>query len=223
MPKSSLSQFNFFLFGLLILLGFGIFIGYQLQFPKLPAINEHQVKEEAISLIVKNTENSFLVTGVVDLVLAYTVSDMKKLFGIDLGTTKTEVRIPGKVFYGVNTKGLSAQDFVFKGDSVWVYLPPVEMLTVTPNLAKMEMKTEVGWARMYQNSGRGVEQKALKSIPDRMKAQALAYLSNPENVQKNTKKALAKLLLPLLKAKGIKNPQVFILPKNPTLKIQEKG
>jgi Protein of unknown function (DUF4230) len=202
---------NFYavVFGMLLLLGVGIFVGYTL---KMPQINTHKIQEEALTLITKESKASFLVTGKVDLVLEYTLSDKKEMMGLDLGTTQTEIRIPGEAFYGFSADKLTLKDFKMQGDTLILFLPPTEVLTVSPNLAKMQMKTDVGWARLYKNSGRSVEQKALKSIPDRMKAKAVAYVQNSPNAQQNTKKAIEQLMIPLLRSNGVQNPKIWIAP-----------
>lgn len=215
MKRISLLQLNLLLFGVLILLGIGIFLGYQLQAPKWDV---HKIQSESYAVLMKESKQSFLVTGRLDLQTDYRISDTKKMMGIDLGTTQTEIRIPGTAYYGIKTAALQKADFEMQGDTLIVQLPPTELLNVSPNLAAMQMKTEVGWARLYKNSGRSIEQKALKSLPERMNAQALHYLNQSDSASTNTILAVKNLLLPVLQSNGVKNPKIWVQPQSHSFK-----
>ena len=75
----------------------------------------------------------------------------------------------------------------------------------------MEVRTTVGWARLYARSGRAVEQEAIRLMESALRAQGEAHLADSDQPRRHTADALEVSLLPPLTAVGIDDPRIRVL------------
>ena len=166
--------------------------------------------------IQRETPETFLVTGSVDLVGTTTVSNTRRLFpgllDLSLGTTSATVRMPGRVSYGIDLSGIRPADIDVAPDgAVVVRVPSPAIRSVEPVLAEMEVQTDVGWARFYARSGRAVEQEAIRLMEAALRAQGEAHLADSNQPRRNTAAALEDVLIPALEAAGVEEPTITVL------------
>lgn len=203
-----------FIFGIIcaiFMIGAGILIGISWQ---VPSLTKHQVENLAFTTIVQEADTTFFVTGYYDLDTTVRVKDDKTMWGISLGTTEVNLRVPGRVSYGFNIGQLKREDIqVLQGDTVLVLVPPMSIYSVEPYLEKMDMQTEVGWARLYAYSGQALEHQAMKRVPSQMRGVAENRLKTSKNTYKNTEKAIRRIVTPMLQSVGMTNPVVVVRPK----------
>lgn len=90
----------------------------------------------------------------------------KSWLGVNWGTTTVDLKAPGKVQYFVPLEGFGPQNFAVaaSGRSVVVRVPGPqldrEMVEVESDPAKLEVRTEAGWARLAAWSGKTLEDSA---------------------------------------------------------------
>ena len=191
-----------------------------------PRLTEEAVQTAIVTTLAEEAPASFFITGT--LTFATTVegrSDktlLPGLLNLDLGTTRAEVRVPGRVAYGFDVRRLRPSDIGFTEDGVVeVDLPALEVFSVEPELERAEMRTDVGWARLHRSSGQRVEQLALQEVRPAMRASAERFLDQSESPRLHTAEAMAHLLTPPLQAAGLASPRYrFRLPGGTVLELE---
>lgn len=177
-----------------------------------PRIVEEDVQMSVVSTIQREAPASFYITGTLDLTTSVTVSNTKYLLPeslrLSLGTTRSTVRVPGRVSYGFDVRRLRPEDIQLLPDGVVeVRLPELEVFSVEPLLEDAEVQTDVGWARLHSSSGQRVEQEALTRIRDVLRRQAEAHLERAAQPRIHTARGLRLLLAPPLEAAGVASPR----------------
>ena len=177
-------------------------------FTHLPRLTEEEVQQTIVATITRETPASFLVTGTLDLTASVTMASEKTLLpgllDLDLGTTTATVRAPGRAAYGFDARALRPENIRLEGDSVVVVtLPALQVLSVEPDLSRLDVQTRAGWARLESSSGRRMEQAALAQLNAAMRRQATMHLEG-SSVQPrvNTAQAMEALLRPAFIALG---------------------
>ncbi|MFK7844773.1 MAG: DUF4230 domain-containing protein [Rhodothermales bacterium] len=189
----------------------------QVSMPSLPdvQITQEDVKQIIISKLHREQAAAFLVSGYLDVSADITQENTKYLFpeyfdkSISLGTTRSKVRLPGRVSYGVDLAKIDAASISFEPNNVVVItMSELEVDSVEPDLANMQVQTDVGWARLHSWSGQAVEQKAMTVAKDALEAEAVSHLRTSMQPAYNTEAALSRLLVPALEAAGVGNPTI---------------
>jgi len=178
--------------------------------------SEAEIRGAVYTAIQRETPQTFLVTGSVDVTATTTVSNTRWLLpgilGLNLGTTTATVRMPGRVSYGVDLSRIGPEDIVVEdGGIVRVLVPSPEVWSVEPVLTGMEVQTDVGWARLYSSSGRAVEQEAIRLMEAALRAQGEAHLADAGQPRLNSNAALEAVLIPALVAAGVDDPRISVL------------
>lgn len=203
----------------LLLLAVGAGVGMWLMQARLALpdvqVTQQQVRQLVITKLIDEQPTSFLVTGYLDVTADITQENTKYLFpeyfdeDLSLGTTRSTVRLPGRISYGVDLTKLKPDAILLEQDSIIVItLGAVEMQSVEADLENMQIQTDVGWARLSARSGRTVERKAIMFAQQALKDQAGNHLQTSGQPVLNTQQALEQLLTPVLRAAGIANPVV---------------
>ncbi len=200
---------------LLAVLGIVLYLSPpQLSLPEIQ-ITQEEVKQLIITELHNEQPASFLVSGYLDITANITQENTKYLFpgyfdkSISLGTTKSNVRLPGRVSYGIDLLKITDSSISFEPNNVVVIsFSKIEVESVEPDLANMEIQTEVGWARLHSYSGKTVERKALVIAKDALEAEAVEHIATSPQPAYNTEAALSRLLVPVLKAAGVSNPTI---------------
>lgn len=189
----------------LVAIAFAISLGNRLFHPK---IVEEDVQSMVVSTIQREAAASFLVTGYLDISATTTVENTKyflpEILGFNLGTTTATVRVPGRVSYGFDVRQLQQQDIRIASDGVVeVTLPKLSIYSVEPDLGRMEVKTDVGWARTHEGSGQKVAQQAMQHTQGVLRRQAEEHLGTSAQPRIHTARAIEAMLRPVLEAAGL--------------------
>ena len=175
-----------------------------------PAITEREVRQAVFTAIEAESPEAFVVTGRLEITVETRIEDSRVLLpgivGLDLGTTRATVRVPGRVSYGFPVDSLRP-DMVRLTETgvIEVILPPLEVYSAEPDLAAMEVETERGWARL-PGGATEVERRAIGIIESALRRQGTAHLASSYQPRINTAEALQRLLSPGLQGLGMQEP-----------------
>lgn len=177
-----------------------------------PHLSETEIRDVVYSTIQRETSESFLITGALEITTTTRVENTRTLlpgiFGMDLGTTTVTVRVPGRVSYGFDVRRLTADMITVIGDTVEVDVPEPVVYSVEPNLSQMEVETQRGWLRLSQATTEEVRGRAIELVQGTMRAQGVRHLQTSTQPRINTADALYEMLSPPLIAAGLENPQI---------------
>ena len=179
-----------------------------------PDLTESQVRTVVVDTFLKEQPEAFIVTGTLTFTTSV-VSESEKtlmpgILNLDLGTTIATVRAPGRAVYGFDASMLTADDIRFTGDTVSVYVPPLTVFAVEPDLEQLEQRVDVGWARMYRSSGQEQSLTALRRLQPAMRELAREYLATADYPVENTQKAVERILRPALQAAGLGDAVIVV-------------
>lgn len=181
-------------------------------------LSSEQVREVVMRTLQVEADTTYLVTGYLGMEVTKKISDDKTLWGIPMGTTEVQVRVPGRVTYGFPIGQITSKDIEVTGENIVVYIPPVGIFSVEPEMNKMDVQTKVGWARFQAYSGKHLEHKAIRSIPDEMRQIGEERLIKAEGkASENTVKAIRRILVPVLTATGMQNPTIQVRLKRESI------
>jgi hypothetical protein len=195
--------------GILLLIGtVGIYL-----WSSRPRITETEIRDMVYSTIQRESPESFLVTGSLDVTATTRVENTRTLLpgvvGIDLGTTSATARVPGRISYGFDVRELTpAMIRVLPGDTIEVTVPEPVIYSVEPNLEQMEVETQRGWFRLSRETTEQVRGRAIQLVQQTMRAQGHAHLRGSTQPRINTANALYEMLRPVLIAAGMENPHI---------------
>lgn len=202
------------LLALIVALGIYVFVN-PLQYLPRPKITDHVVRETVLTQLLDDRQDGFLVTGVLELYADITKEDTKYFFPeyfdetFSLGTTRSRVRLPGSVSYGLDLSSLDSSHINILADSIVVFtVGAIDIHSVEVDLERMQVQTEVGWARLQSRSGKQVERRAMIEAQNTIRGEAQRYLSSNPQPLINTERVLESLLVDVLKRTGIANPVI---------------
>ncbi|HEX6306864.1 MAG TPA: DUF4230 domain-containing protein [Longimicrobiales bacterium] len=178
-----------------------------------PRLSHTEVRDLVYSTIQRESPESFLVTGSIEVTATTRVANTRTLLpgivDLDLGTTSATVRVPGRVSYGFDLRELTPEMIRIAGDTlIEVAVPEPVIYSVEPNLEQMEVETQRGWARMSTRTAEAVRDRAVGLVQRTLRAQGEAHLRNSAQPRINTADALYHMLRPVLVAAGISEPQL---------------
>ena len=126
------------------------------------------------------------------------------ILGLSLPRGKTEVRVraPIRVYYGVVPARLHLLEV--KNGILHIAVDKVTVLNVATNIAHLEMKTEVGWARLDAVSGEEARKAAMRAF-ERTKYHAADKLLSSHMVTEHVRMALKKVAKHIL---GVRDVQI---------------
>lgn len=175
-----------------------------------PRITERQVRQAVFTTIEAESPEAFVVTGRLDISVETRIEDSRVLLpglvGLDLGTTRATVRVPGRVSYGFPADSLRPEMVrLTETGIIEVELPTLQVYSAEPDLAAMEVETVRGWARL-PGGATEVERQAIGVIEGALRRQAAAHLQSSYQPRINTAQALQRLLRPGLQGLGMREP-----------------
>lgn len=175
-----------------------------------PRLTETQVRDALFTTIQREAPEAFLVTGRLELTATTRVENTKVLLpgivGLDLGTSRATVRVPGRVSYGFPVDSLKpAMVRMLEDGTIELQLPALQVHSVEPILSRMEVETERGWARL--GSVDRVERRAIAIVQAAMRRQAVSHLDESYQSRINAARALERILTPALKGLGMEEPR----------------
>lgn len=188
----------------LVVLAAGVF------FVARPRITEQQVRQAVFTTIESESPEAFVVTGRLDISVETRIEDSRVLLpgliGLDLGTTRATIRVPGRVSYGFPADSLRPEMVrLTEAGMIEVELPGLQVYSAEPDLAAMEVETVRGWARL-PGGATEVERQAIGVIEGALRRQAAAHLGSSYQPRINTAQALQRLLRPGLQGLGMRDP-----------------
>lgn len=201
--NSPLFRFMIAAFGLLVV------AGSILLFMHRPRISEQRVRERVVATMQRESRESFLVTGSLDLTVTLTRQNTKVLLpgllDLSLGEARTTVQVPGRVYYGFDVRKIRANDIHLRGDTVVLRVPAPSLLSVDVNLSELRVQTSKGWLRT-RASVLETEREAVRNLNSAFARQAAEYISASTQPRVNTARALEVMLRPPLAAAGLRTP-----------------
>jgi translation initiation factor IF-1 len=176
-----------------------------------PALSEKKVQQAVVATLQREAPSSFLVTGKLQTTVISTITNDKiflpDMLDLNVGTTETTARVPGTIHYGFDVGALRAENIrVGPGDTVTVTLPELSLHSVEPNLRRMQVRTESGWTRNYDDSRSRTREAALRVAQDALRDQGRKHLQDSRQPRYNTARAMEAMLTPVLKAAGARDP-----------------
>ncbi|MBO6575543.1 MAG: DUF4230 domain-containing protein [Rhodothermales bacterium] len=182
-----------------------------------PSLTEAEVRTVVVDTFLRERPETFVVTGTVEFTTSVISESDKTLLpgviNLDLGTTSATVRAPGRAAYGFDASLITAEDIRLQGDTVVVWLPPLEVFAVEPDLELLEQQIDVGWARMHRSSGQAQALAALRGLQPAMRELAEEFLVTADGPVENSIQAVERILSPALRAAGVENPVFRIEPR----------
>lgn len=175
-----------------------------------PRITEQQVRQAVFTTIESESPEAFVVTGRLDVSVETRIEDSRillpGLIGLDLGTTRATIRVPGRVSYGFPADSLRPEMVrLTETGMIEVELPGLQVYSAEPDLAAMEVETVRGWARL-PGGATEVERQAIGVIEGALRRQAAVHLRSSFQPRINTAQALQRLLRPGLQGLGMRDP-----------------
>ena len=178
---------------------------------RVPSLTEEEVEATVFATLQRESPAAFLVTGRLDLTVTTRVENSKVLLpgvvGLNLGTTRSTVRVPGRVSYGFEVDSLGPEMVRMLDDgAIQIKLPALAVYSVESDLSRLEIETERGWARIGSDREQ-VERRALTIVEAAMRRQALQHLRTSYQSRINAARALERLLEPALRGLGMEDPE----------------
>lgn len=176
-----------------------------------PQVSETEVRSLIHTSIQREAEESFFVTGSLDVTTTAIVDNTRiilpDVLDLRLGTTRATVRAPGRVSYGFDVNELQEEMIHVAGNVISIQIPRLQVYSAEPDLTQLEVETEMGWARLPA-SARSAERRAVAELNAALRRQGETHLSNAMQPRVNTARALEQLLMPVLRATGIMSPEL---------------
>ena len=196
----------------------------------VPEITETQVQTAVVSTIQSETPEAFLVVGTLRSALTTTTTTTRRLLpdllGLELGRSEVEVRVPGRIAYGFDTRQITASDVrLVEGEDggaiVRVALPPLAVFSVEPVLEEAALRGESGgWIRPSRDAEREALREALGRVRPALHQQGEAHLASNAQPGRNAAEAVAAQLRGPLAALGLEAPAFeFVLGDGETLRL----
>lgn len=191
-----------------------------------PGLTQRQVRDAIFTAIEREEPEAFLVTGRIHVNVTTRIEDSRVLLpgivGLDLGTARATVRIPGRVSYGFPVDSLRPEMVQLTPDGVIeLHLPTLTVYSAEPDLSALEVRTERGWARL-PGAATDVERRAIAVIEGALRRQGMAHLSSSYRPRINSARALQRLLRPALQGLGMDDP-VFRFRLGDELFVEPSG
>lgn len=177
-----------------------------------PRFTEQDVRDALFTTLERETPEAFLVTGRLEMTVTTRVENSKVflpgVIGLNLGTTRATVRVPGRVSYGFEVDSLKPEMIRMVEDgSILIELPALAVYSTEADLSRLEVETARGWARAGSLED-AVERRALTIVEGAMRRQALSHLSTSYQPRINAARAMERLLEPALRGLGMEEPRL---------------
>lgn len=171
-------------------------------------VTEVDMADLAHTTLQQEISAAFLVTGELMVTAETRVQNTKTLLpgllNMDLGTTSAQVRVPGRVIYGIYSDSLTRDRIRMAGDSVIeITLPYPRVYAVEPRLSDMEVETTRGWARLSRETEEQVRERAVGLVERSLRAQGHRHIMQSVQPRVNTARALEAMLRPAFQAAGL--------------------
>ncbi len=180
-----------------------------------PVLTQETARQAVVTTVQEEAASSFLVTGYLETSVTSTVRNteifLPGVLDLPLGTAASTVRVPGRIYYGFDVRRLEAEDIhLHENGQVTVQLPDLRLHSVSPDLSEMQVQTEAGWMRRYDDAGDRVERTAIRRVQAGLRAQGERHLQTSVQPRINTARALEEMLRAAFEAAGYEAVQVRI-------------
>ncbi len=180
-----------------------------------PRFSTERARDAVVTTIQSEAAASDLVTGRVTLSARREIHDLGRfswlpawldLPGINFLDAEARVAVQGEALYGFNVRALSAEMIEVHPDGlVEVTLPPLRVIAVEVDLARMQLDSKEGVFR--SGAGRQLEREALGDLQGVLREQAERHLDTSVQPGVHTARALQAMLTPPLQAAGLEHPR----------------
>jgi len=155
------------LFLILILAAIGLWFSYPQLFDGLtPHIVQKSEQQQFNNMLIDMKPDAAIQAGYIQTVHEQIWSNEAFIsllgFEIPLGKTEATLRAPIKVYYGVKPDAVHA--IQNKNGQLHLTVKRVEVLSVDADISKLEIKTDLGWARLDAVSGREARERAKRAF-----------------------------------------------------------
>ena len=196
----------------------------------IPAFTETDVQTTVISTIQSESPEAFLVTGTLRSAVTTSTRSATTLLpgflNLELGRGEVEVRVPGRIAYGIDTREITASDVrLLESESgepiVQVQLPALSVFSVEPILEQAGIRAETGgWVKPSRDAEREALRSALGRLRPTLRQQGETHLRDNVQPSRNTAEAVVAQLSGPLAALGLERPTFrFVMPDGETLTI----
>jgi hypothetical protein len=176
---------------------------------RAPRVVERDMADAIYTAIQREADTTFVVTGYMDVVATTRSEDTLILFpallNLRLGTSRATVRVPGRVSYGFDVEQLTPGMVRVRGDTIELELPLLAIYSTEPDLARLEVETTTGWARMPVTA-QEAERRAVQLLNEALQRQGVAHLESSRQPQVNTARALRRMVEPAAVGLGMHDP-----------------
>lgn len=131
---------------------------------------------------------------------------------VPLGQTKATLRAPIKVYYGVRPHAIHATR-ALKGQ-LHLTIDRVEVLSVDADISKLEIKTDVGWARLDALSGKEARSRAKKAF-EQSKQRAADHMLQSMQVTAYLREALKAIATQISGITDVRIDRLDLADQNP--------
>lgn len=174
-------------------------------------ISDQVIRDALFATIQRESPEAFLITGQLQVTATTRVENSRVLLpgliGLDLGTARATVRVPGRVSYGFPADSLKPEMVrLLEDGTIEIELPTLAVYSAEPDLAGLEVETERGWARLGSVEDE-VERRAITIVESAMRRQGLAHLRSSYQPRINSARALERMLRPALAGLGMEQPE----------------
>ncbi|MCF7822181.1 MAG: hypothetical protein K9M17_07060 [Mariprofundaceae bacterium] len=132
----------------------------------LPHVAERSETQQFHDMLIDMKPDAAIQAGFVETMHEQTWSNEAffSFFGIEipLGQTEATLRAPIRVYYGVRPHAIHATGSA-KGQ-LYLTIDRVEVLSVDADISRLEIRTDVGWARLDALSGAEARSRAKKAF-----------------------------------------------------------
>lgn len=175
-----------------------------------PRLSDETARAVVFSTLQRETRQSFLVTGALDITVTTRVRNTRRLLpgilDVNLGSVESTVRAPGRVSYGFPLTDLRSQMIQVIGDTIEVRVPTPRVYSIEPRLSQMEVETDAGWLRLRDETQHEVQQRATALVQSALRTQAEHHLRDSSQPRLNTATTLHDMLRPAFVAAGVRDP-----------------
>jgi hypothetical protein len=180
-----------------------------------PSWSVERVRDVVVTTLQQETAASELVTGRVGVTAHREIQDRARFSwipdwigvpGVNLIGAGVQVEVAGDALYGFDVRQLTPEMItLLDGGMIEIMLPPLHVVAVEPDLARLQLRTREGLLR--RGAGRPLEEEALADVQAALQEQGEQHLQQSTQPAVNTGRALAATLEPAFRAAGMRAPR----------------
>jgi hypothetical protein len=206
--------------GVVIVAGLAVAVAF---WQRRPRLRDADVDAAVATAIEQDSKATFLVTGALEVEAEADVDNTDGALDPEAGPM-VKLRAPGRVEYGFDATKLTADRItLLKDGAIEVKVPQPVIDTVRPDLDRLEIQTTVGWSRLTATTAAKVQVRALSTLQDNMRMQAVQSMMASRQPDVSTADALYAMMRPSLVAAGMRAPRFrFLIGSNLVMEPRDR-